>query len=364
MKLAPLHEGFSFVRSGFKQDSRDKRFTEALEKLKQYIEAGELIQVEFKEMKEDLQRAINSSWTELIQSPYFHGGAWERLPKDVYDIGYLNTGLHLISSSLKKAKKYPEHELTQKVIKFFTELLPIERDVKTLKGKIVKKRKAAVDAEKKKEATFQKHVSSVDVKKVRTVLKRITTKLRNEIQEDNVQWLNDIVKKWKKQYNPENDKTDPYDFYKANPHNRSIVQKTIERSDGYHSSWKMKKGYKKILEKEATQMTDDMIEGFIGKNTAKLAAIVSEKGGLKTVTLRRAFAGRGRIEGTLKLEFKDKSSFIVDSKIVHSYSKRGLPFSRYPTTFHNVIMPDGNKMKGKASEARMNKEFVGGQYMS
>ena len=363
MKLEVLNERLSFVRSGIKEERRDKRFQDALDKLEQYKEAGELFQVEFKEMKEDLSRAIEAAWSELIRAPYFHAGRWENLPEDVYPVGDLNTGLHLVSSSLKKAKKLPDHPSTRAAVKFFTELLPVERDVKALKGMIVKKKKAKVEAEKKKEEKFQKHVASEDVKKVKRVLKRVTTKLRSEIQDDNLKWLKDIVSKWKKQYDPENEKTGPHEFYRNNSHNASIVMRVVER-DSYYSPFKMKKGYTKDLEKEATQMTDDMVENFIGKNTSKLAEIVSEKGGLKTVTLRRAWTGRGKIEGTLKLEFKDGSSFVVDSNLVQSYSVRGKPFVRYPTTFHNVIMPNGKKMKGKASESRMKKEFVTGQYYS
>ena len=122
--------------------------------------------------------------------------------------------------------------------------------------------------------------------------------------------------------------------------------------------YKMKAGYKKIIEEEAQKITDSMIENFIAKNSSKLAVIVKKKDNLKTVILRRAYTDRGTIEGSMQLEFRDGSQFDVDSQLVQSYSKYGRPFVRYPTTFHAVKMPDGKRMKGKASEARMQKEFA------
>ena len=101
-----------------------------------------------------------------------------------------------------------------------------------------------------------------------------------------------------------------------------------------------------------------MIDNFVYKNTQKLAEILTKKNNLKTVSLRGADTSRGTIEGTLSLEFKDDSSFIVHSTLVYSYSVKGTPFSRYPTTFHNVVFPDGTRMTGRASEARMKDEFV------
>ena len=101
-----------------------------------------------------------------------------------------------------------------------------------------------------------------------------------------------------------------------------------------------------------------MIDNFVHKNTQKLAEILTKKNNLKSVTLRGADTSRGTIEGTLGLDFNDNSSFIVHSKLVFSYSVHGKPFSRYPTTFHSVVFPDGTKMTGRASEQRMKDEFV------
>ena len=73
---------------------------------------------------------------------------------------------------------------------------------------------------------------------------------------------------------------------------------------------------------------------------------------MQTVKLINASTSRGTVEGTIAFEFNDGSSFTVRNKVVMSYSKYNTPFYRYPTTFHNVKMPDGSTMS-QPSEERM-----------
>ena len=60
---------------------------------------------------------------------------------------------------------------------------------------------------------------------------------------------------------------------------------------------------------------------------------------------------------TMSFDFEDGSKFTVKNGIVLSYSVYGKPFYRYPTTFHNVILPNGDKLS-KPSEAKIKKEFA------
>lgn len=356
LKTRMIVESLSFVTKAL-QKRHKSWFEEGIDMMEKFKKEGELNQTEFKRMKELLQRGIEEAWTEIIRAPYFHSGRWENLPKDVRDVGDLNTGLHLAESSLKKAKKLPDHEAVRKAIQFFETLVPLSKDIADLKTKIVKKKRAKRDAEAAAEANDRKLASHKDVKRVRKSLTQITERLKKDIQKENEEWLTSVVMKWKKQYNPENDKTGPREYYRNNAFNASIIERVTERK-GYRDPYTMKSGYKKIIEEEAEKITKSMIENFIEKNTSKLAEILYRKNQLTTITLRRTYTDRGTIEGTMELDFKDGSSFVVDSKLVQSYSKYGKPFVRYPTTFHDVKMPDGSKMKGRASESRMEKEFA------
>lgn len=351
----------NFIRSGIQNDRRGTRFDTGLKQLAQFKQEGELTATEFKNLKNDLMRGIESAWSTLIRAPYYHAGRFKDLPENVYDVGDLNIGFHQATKSLAKAQKFENHPLTRDAIRFLEELSPIGDDVTSLKNYIVKKKSHQVEKEKQTEQIRKTRLESKDVKKVRQVLSKVTKQVEEDLYADTVHWLTGMVTRWKKQYNPENSKTYPREYYKHNPYGWQLIEKVTKRQGTKASDpYIMKDGFKSIIDQEARTLTTDTIEHFINKNTSKLAEIVSKKNNLKNITVLRTDFGTGRIEGSLKLTFKDGSSFVVDSKVVTSFSSRGLPFHRYPTTFHNVHFSDGSKMKGRASEQRMTSEFVEG----
>ena len=60
MKLNTLHEGLSFVKGGM-SEARLNKFEQGLEMLEKFKKEGELIQAEFKRMKELLQWGIDDA---------------------------------------------------------------------------------------------------------------------------------------------------------------------------------------------------------------------------------------------------------------------------------------------------------------
>jgi hypothetical protein len=113
---------------------------------------------------------------------------------------------------------------------------------------------------------------------------------------------------------------------------------------------------------EAKNQRDFIEKNFLYKSVNKLSHLVDLKGNLdKIVGLPRqpvvVQAGVGRVEAGFKFSFADGSSFTVINKIVSKYSYRGTPFVQYPTTFHDVVLPDGGKLK-TPSEEKMVKEFA------
>lgn len=349
----------NFIRSGIQNEHKRKRFDEGLNQLKIYKEEGELTATEFKDLKYSLMSGIESSWTNLIRQPYYHDGKYQQLPSDLYEIGDLNIGFHLATRSLKKARNYENHPLTRDVIRFLEELAPLGDDVTRLKNNVVKKKKAQVNKEEQQTRKRISQLESKDVRKVRQVLSKITRDIEEDLYNDTVHWLTGFVTRWKKQYDPENRKTFPREYYKHNPFGWNLIERVTRRQGSkINDPYIIKSGYTNTIEQEARTLTTDTVEHFINKNTQKLAEIVSKKQNLKDIKVIRTNFSAGAIEGTLKLSFADGSSFTVDSKVVTSFSSRGLPFHRYPTTFHDVHFSDGSKMKGRASEQRMKSEFV------
>lgn len=97
---------------------------------------------------------------------------------------------------------------------------------------------------------------------------------------------------------------------------------------------------KLIAETIAKKNTEEVMQGFIKKQEMKYGDVIGQKG-VKEYKLR----GESLWSVSLKIVCDDGSRFDVDNKVVRKYSTRGLPFLQFPTTFHNVILADGTKMK-------------------
>lgn len=363
MKLAILNEDLSLIQSVMSERRLD-RFKSALEDYRRYKEEGEQTATEFKTMKDYLNSGISEAWNKLIREPYMHGGAWEDLPGNLYDIvGDLNVALHTIPGALKKVKTKAsdqDHPMTKAAIALLSSLEEMSIDIKAMKGNIVKKKRAAVEKEQTASEANRVMLGDDDVQRVKSALEQITKDLKEDLYQNNLQWITGLVKRWAEQYLQGNEKTHPYEFYaKSNPFGYMILQRVTKRSGTFRdSAVTLNDNYKEYLDKEAKQITEDMMNKFVYKNTHKLAPVLVKKGNLKTVTLRHASTDTGTIEGTLQLDFQDNSTFTVTSKLVWSWSRNGKQFTRYPTTFHNVKFSDGTKMTGRASEDRMNSEFA------
>ena len=97
---------------------------------------------------------------------------------------------------------------------------------------------------------------------------------------------------------------------------------------------------------------------FIEKNVEKLSAIVELKGGEPPERrLIDASVSGGVLETRMAFTFSDKSSFEVLNQIVEQYSPLGRPYLRFPTTFHDVRLADGQKLS-QPSESAMKTVFV------
>jgi len=146
---------------------------------------------------------------------------------------------------------------------------------------------------------------------------------------------------------------DPSRWDQGLPHIMPFLEWDDARSDRHYplvEVYKSKGTWKQDIKKEAEKVTREIRDGFVRKNTMKLSAIVTGKGNLKSIEVLGW--ARSNFEGDMRFAFKDGSSFEVRNKTVTKMSSRGRWFSQYPTTFHQVIMPDGKKMPSP-SEKRM-----------
>lgn len=130
---------------------------------------------------------------------------------------------------------------------------------------------------------------------------------------------------------------------------------------GEASVYKLNKASAKLVfKKEAKRASEDMQQAFLAKNVQKLVSILERKGiALKNdPTIDRSNASQGVFDGDITITFADDSKFMVRNKVILKQNQYGTVFNQFPTTFHDVVLPDGSKM-GAPNEERMNEVFAG-----
>jgi len=130
----------------------------------------------------------------------------------------------------------------------------------------------------------------------------------------------------------------------------------IVRGAGANKTLELKEDADKRVKKYIDETVNDIITGFISKNSGKLALILQKKNEPKSHKIVKTNIRNGMVENVMDFEFTDGSSFVLESTVIYKYSKTGKLFFQYPTRFKNVKLADGSKMK-MPSEEKMIKEF-------
>ena len=123
---------------------------------------------------------------------------------------------------------------------------------------------------------------------------------------------------------------------------------------------RLKDDYVAVLTAEGKTSAKQMQDTFIVKNAKKLGSILDKKSSALTGNpeiLRARASQGGHFEGVMKISFVDGSQFTVTNKVVFKRNNYGTNFVQFPTTFHDVVMPDGKKM-GTPNEEKMNTVFA------
>ena len=99
---------------------------------------------------------------------------------------------------------------------------------------------------------------------------------------------------------------------------------------------------------------------FIDKNLEKVTSLVGEKNNLKSAKAEKIRTVSGVLSGDIRFEFEDSSGFTIMNQLVSVWAYNKKPHYRFPSTFHDIIMPNGIKHKMK-SEEWMNTVWVKGE---
>ena len=192
-------------------------------------------------------------------------------------------------------------------------------------------------------------------KEIEEELEKIGKGFEKELQENFEDYYEMIIDQYQKDAK-KHGVTSTYDLYKSqsNYHLNKILGSFLDSKYDHNErggyAYTLKSDYKSILKKMATQNAKEGVEKFVYKMKMKLSVIVGGRGIGVNVD-------GNHNRNTMSFEFEDGSKFTVKNGIVLSYSIYGKPFYRYPTTFHDVILPNGDKLRNP-SEAKIKKEFA------
>lgn len=275
---------------------------------------------------------------------------------DLYGgIVYANT----LPGRLKKAETATPQSDADKtflawLVPVLRELLPLANAVVSLKDKAVKRQPKTAE---QKAAEKQRYIAPMAKLESGQAVTKVLTDLTNELKGDYAKAVAGWFVTDAEAYAALDAKTQR----DKRPYYGSVlgISGVWKRTDNYYDAMTLTPTYKAACTKEAARVADDMQQQFVYKNSKKLVSILETKGiGLsKEPKILHAQAGRGVFEGDIRIEFADGSGFSVRNQIVVKRNNYGTVFNQYPTTFHDVTLPDGKAM-ASPSEERMNTVFA------
>jgi len=281
-----------------------------------------------------------------IQETYYYPivqnrGERKLLPEEEL---YLSLALHGFESTLKKMmnirnKSEVYKDFHREVEKFYKENIQFVNEVNSWRDKIVKR--VPGEAKAKKAAEIHRILSTnVDVK---NVVEMIAEEFRPTLEKDFIDWKTRLVLN--------NSKNGKVELDRSQSELRFMLMDYVNLIK-YPTTYEVKKDWKEIIKKKSKENADMIIQDFVSKLVFKLNTILSKKENLKEA--KRI----GNVNSNeIAISFTDSSKFIVRSKIVYVTNSNGTSFTRYPTTFHDVYLPDGTKM-GEVSEKTMIEIFA------
>ena len=343
-----------FTVSQFSHLVHDKRLDQLLVYLNQY--AGK-----------DVPNPVYSDIKSVSGSVVEHATDMKRWPPTVwehrasfshwdYDVSYMNN----VPGKLKLAEKAYQGKAGK--IAWFVEylewLLPILRELNILATEVIGMKARVVKRQPKPvEDLHQKFVapmaSNEKTSLIIKALQKMTEMMHADYAKAVTKHLTELAEALDKMTYEDQSKS------KNMAQLSSAIWEPISFQERRHQPRRLKADYKTTLTAVGIDAANQMQQQFVAKNASKLASILDAKpAGIDGApTILKAQATRyGVFEGDMRVSFTDSSSFEVRNQVVFKWSQYGKMFNQFPTTFHNVILPNGKRM-ADVSEESMNKVF-------
>lgn len=327
-------------------------FRAALGKLNSALAAGRVPNVAHKEMKDVFRRVMEHTWAERVGRPYLYGrGNDEPGLFDLY-VDIQGDALHLIGAALRRIDASTlQHPGVAAMRAVLVEFAPIADRMAALKPLIFKRELKSAE-ERELEARFIPTRSTPDnTRAVWDALVNITGghvgHLAKAIATDAVQLVESFARATLREQRE----------MLSNPEVRAPVQEAMAEQVGAGQRWELLQDWNERIGRYGIRTAERIRDDFITKVVRKLAPIAEAKRGLPRISEIEDSLKIYRLTGRLLVKFDDGSSFVTESSIVYSHSVHGKAFCRFPLTFHDVRLSNGERMKSPCEE-RMHGEFL------
>ncbi len=132
----------------------------------------------------------------------------------------------------------------------------------------------------------------------------------------------------------------------------ALLVRDPAQGDGYvaHQNYVVAEDFDARVARMAEKFATEQLASYVAKLTGKL----HEVWGSKEIQ-EIQFAGSLDYH-RISFNFKGGSCFTIQNAVVHHVNQHGTWYAQFPSTFHNVVLSDGTRMKA-ASEAKMKQLF-------
>lgn len=338
--LSNTFEKAKLVANYIPGEKAKQRYIEALDQLVQASNKKEIYNARYNESKQSVTRGIE----------YAYSAFFDQIKDDVISAGHETLNLWSMSSlaDIKKVSKiYDKMKLNDpKVNLFIDSVREIPDAIKSLKAFV----KSGREPKAPKPGQFVKPVTSVQAtKNAVSLMTKVTESFKKDL-------YNDIERNLNAAYDKIKNITDP----KKLPKEPTVVAVAttifMKKSTGKSIILELIPNADQRINKLIDDSVNNIVDGFIAKNSSKLAQVLQKKDAPTSSQIIRTNIRNGKVENTMKFTFSDGSAFTLDSIVVYKRSPTGKLFFQYPTRFKGVILPDGSKMRSP-SEEKMIKEF-------
>lgn len=373
---------FSRLRSGGSRnwprpynDQQLARLTDALSQWEAAQQRGFIENARFTESRQVISRALEDAW-----DSFHRDNEWicslDRPHQETLD-GPRPT-LSTIKGRLKRVQKTPDSPLRDELEALLTEALVLSDAYDFLKQNA---RKKVFNTQSQEDKFTPPPSNSEAVKKVRRVLERAIDSAYQQLLERNKNRNRSIIAKYlqaQEKVMSDSGRTvgySPKEHFTVRPGGRSrgyvsdpaavlLLGKVLDRkyvpgspmgsTVQYSASPASYKLSDEIAEKDTKLIRDQ----FLYKSLVKLTPILEAKGDDLFESIKQVgdFSLQS-MEGEFDVRFKDGSSFKLKNAVVFVVNQFQTHFCRFPTTFHDVVLPDGSIMS-HPSEERMHKVFA------